>query len=360
MMDASRPQSERAFHGREHERRIQTICLLVLTFIAVGVALYFLRPVLIPFVLAIIFVYCLSPIVEIQMHYLRLRRGIAIFNTIVIGCATLVALWLLIGQSVVAMSQSAGDYEEALVEFMDNVEARLPLTALGIDPGERDLLHTIRDESARRFLPQLITSIRGLLSNGLLIVIFMIFMIAGRHQAPREGPTLRRRIEGHIKRYLITKVLLSAITGTLVGVVLSLLGVQMAFVFGMLAFLLNFIPSIGSVIATLLPIPIIYLDPSLAVSAKIAAVVIPGVLQFVIGSIIEPRVMGGSLGLHPVVILLGLIFFGMIWGIIGMFLATPIVAVTKIVLERSELTAPIAAWLSGRLEAMPMSSERPS
>jgi AI-2 transport protein TqsA len=68
-----------------------------------------------------------------------------------------------------------------------------------------------------------------------------------------------------------------------------------------------------------------------------------------VGNIIEPKIMGESLDHHPVVILLGLIFFGMIWGVIGMILATPIVAVLKIVLERMELTAPVARLLSGRL-----------
>ena len=84
--------------------------------------------------------------------------------------------------------------------------------------------------------------------------------------------------------------------------------------------------------------------------AKILALAIPGALQFAVGSLIEPKIMGESLDLHPVVILLGLIFFGMIWGIVGMILATPIVAVTKIVLDRIDVTAPVGRLLAGKLE----------
>ena len=142
----------------------------------------------------------------------------------------------------------------------------------------------------------------------------------------------------------------SAATGFLVGLVLWLLGVEFAWVFGFLAFLFNFIPNIGSVIATLLPLPVALLDPQMSVTIKVMVVAVPAGIQFIIGNLIQPKVMGQSLDLHPVAVLISLIFFGMIWGVIGMFLATPITAVMKILLERMELTAPVAALLAGRLE----------
>jgi AI-2 transport protein TqsA len=338
----------------QHERRVQTICLLVLTFVAIGMALYFLRPVLIPFVLALIFVYSLSPIVDLQMRYLRLRRSLAIVTSVVIGCALLALLWLIIWQSANDLRASAGDYEQRLRELLESLGGRLPLEAVGINPDEFESILRLPRESTGRILGGLINAITGLLQNGLMVVIFMIFIVAGRkHAIPSIVGGLKWQVEDHIKRYLSTKVLVSAVTGVLVGGILYVFGVNMALVFGVLAFLLNFIPSIGSVIATLLPVPVIVLDPSLSTVAKTLAIVLPGVIQFAVGNIIEPRIMGGSLGLHPVVILLGLMFFGMIWGITGMFLATPIVAVFKIILERSELTAPIAGALAGQIDAQP-------
>ena len=122
--------------------------------------------------------------------------------------------------------------------------------------------------------------------------------------------------------------------------------------FGFLAFLLNFIPNIGSIVATLLPVPVILLSPDLSWPARIAAVVIPTAIQFGIGNLLQPKLMGRSLDLHPVSVLLGLIFFGLIWGVVGMFLATPILGVVKILLERFEFTRSVGALLAGRLDSL--------
>ena len=135
--------------------------------------------------------------------------------------------------------------------------------------------------------------------NGLLVVIFMGFMLAGMVGMPRpEG--LRGNIQSRIQRYVITKVVISAFTGVGVGLILQIIGVPLAFVFGLLAFLLNFIPSIGSIIATALPIPVIMMQEDLSTTATILAVILPGSLQIIIGNLVEPRIMGQSLELHDI------------------------------------------------------------
>jgi AI-2 transport protein TqsA len=159
-------------------------------------------------------------------------------------------------------------------------------------------------------------------------------------------------IESRIKRYILTKALVSALTGVLVGTVLVVLGIDLALVFGLFAFLLNFIPSVGSIVSTLLPLPVVLVSPDVAATTAMLAIALPAVIQFAIGSVIEPKIMGGSLDLHPVAILLALILWGMLWGIIGMLLATPITAVMKILFEKMEHTAPIAELLAGRLDAL--------
>ena len=138
----------------------------------------------------------------------------------------------------------------------------------------------------------------------------------------------------------------------LVGTVLAILGIDLALVFGLLAFLLNFIPSVGSLIATLLPLPVVVVSPDISATTAVLAIAVPGTIQFAIGNVIEPKVMGDALDLHPVVILLALIFWGVLWGIVGMLLATPMTAVMKILFEKIELTAPIADLLAGRLDAL--------
>lgn len=150
------------------------------------------------------------------------------------------------------------------------------------------------------------------------------------------------------------------ITGILVGILFLIFGVDLTFMFVVLTILLNFIPSIGSVIATLLPLPVIMLQ--FGFTAPFYVILIgSGFIQFTIGNVVEPKFMGDSMDLHPVVVLMFLIFWGLVWGIPGMFLAVPITAVLKIVLSRIETTRPFAELLGGRLpdffESIPVVEE---
>ena len=188
----------------------------------------------------------------------------------------------------------------------------------------------------------------GLLGNSVLVLVFLVFLLAGSGGANALSPVWRQ-IASRVERYLITKIALSGITGVLVTVILWLLGVELAVMFGFLAFLLNFIPSIDSIVATLLPLPILLVNPDVSWTTVALAIALPGGVQFAVGSVMEPRIMGDSLQLHPIAILLALIFWGALWGIVGMLLATPMTAVIKILLERSELTQPVSRLLEGRL-----------
>ncbi|MEJ2718649.1 MAG: AI-2E family transporter [Deltaproteobacteria bacterium] len=158
-------------------------------------------------------------------------------------------------------------------------------------------------------------------------------------------------IETGVKRYISTKVLVSGTTGVLVFVILALLGVPYAISFGAFAFLLNFIPTIGSVISTVLPLPILLLTPDITWTTAILAIAVPGAIQLVMGNAVEPKMMGKSLGLHPITVLLALIFWGMIWGFDGMILAVPITAVVKIILEKIEITSSVARLMAGELSS---------
>jgi AI-2 transport protein TqsA len=191
-----------------------------------------------------------------------------------------------------------------------------------------------------------------LISNGLLVLIFMIFMISGKGTYKAPIGSLWWEVETRIKRYVFTMMFTSGVTGLLVGLILEILGVKFGWMFGFLAFMLNFIPNIGSVIATLLPLPVALIDPQLGIVSKVLVLVIPGCIQFTIGNLLQPKMMGESLDLHPVVVLLSLIFFGTIWGIIGMFLAVPITAVLKILLQRFGYTRAIADLIAGKTDVL--------
>ena len=113
-------------------------------------------------------------------------------------------------------------------------------------------------------------------------------------------------------------------------------------------FILNFIPVIGSVIAVLLPLPIAFLqfsDPTLVV----LIIVLPTIVHQIVGNILEPKIFGDSFVLHPITIILSLIFWGMIWGFIGVLLAAPLTAIIRITFERFQTTKQIARLLEGKV-----------
>ena len=119
---------------------------------------------------------------------------------------------------------------------------------------------------------------------------------------------------------------------------------------GLLAILLNFIPSIGSIIAAVLPLPVLLLDEGTSLGAAALVIGILGVIQFSLGNVLEPRIMGKSFHLHPITVMLALILWGILWGVVGMLLAVPITATLRIFLARSERTAAVARLMAGRLD----------
>jgi len=366
-----------------YEQRIQTVCLLILTALGIAGALYAFRSVLIPFVLAVFLTLSLIPAIDIQMKWLHIPRRTAILTTVLFGCAVLALGALFVTKAANQIVDNKDVYGKQLRQglvrvhgFISDWYTRDPNDPdrPAKDPNDPDRpaddsnkpnslfanpneLIRILSDYVRRLLSDTASSIMSLIQNGLLVLIFMIFMIAGKgtHKAP-EG-SLWWEIEIRIKRYIITILVTSGITGILVGLTLSILGVQLGgvklgWMFGFLAFMLNFIPNIGSVIATFLPLPVALIDPELGIISKILVLAIPGTIQFVIGNLLQPKMMGESLDLHPVVVLMSLIFFGTLWGIIGMFLAVPITAVVKIFLQRFGYTRVIADLAAGKTDVL--------
>jgi len=188
----------------------------------------------------------------------------------------------------------------------------------------------------------------GLIGNFFLILIFLMFLLLGQ---AKSGPLpgVLGEINIKVSRYIWTKFSLSLVTAILVGSVLALIGLDLAFMFAVLVFLLNFIPSVGSVISSLLPLPVALLQFGMSWQF-IVIFAVPGLFQFAIGNVLEPKLMGKSLGLHPVTILFFLLFWGAVWGVPGMFLAVPITAILKVVFEQFPGTQPIAKLFAGNPE----------
>ncbi len=331
----------------QQEQRLQTVCLLILTSLAVALALYWLRSAMIPFVLAIFFSFALAPFIDLQVRYLRINNSLAVVVTLVLGFFILTSLAGLVSASVSQLTANAFAYQQQMERIPVYINSML--ASYGIRPPEVFNPATfLRPSTVGGMLMSTTNAVVGVLSQGTLVMIFLCFLLAGRTVGPAPTPGVWGQIEFHIKRYVVTKFATSGATGILVGLVLSILGVDLALVFGLFAFLLNFIPTIGSVIATLLPLPVVLFNPELTTTTATLALVVPATIQFTIGNIIEPKMMGSSLDLHPISILLALVVWGTLWGIVGMLLATPITAVMKILVEKLELTAPMGALMAGR------------
>jgi AI-2 transport protein TqsA len=313
--------------------------------VALAVALIYTRAVMVPFVLALLFSYLVSPIVDAMQTRLRMPRGVSILVALLIVVGIMTLLVMLISVSARGLADSAPIYRERLARMAASVFS--VLDRFNIDLGQDSILEGLGQLPLFSVMRSTAGGVLGFLTSGFLVLVFTIFLLAGRTpNIKRVG--IYREIDTKIRRYIVTKVTTSAITGILVGSLLGILGLDLAFVFGVLAFFLNFIPNVGSIIAVLLPLPLAIVQFDSWVHIGLIAA-LPGAVQLTVGNVVEPKLMGEGLALHPVSILLALVFWGLIWGPVGMLLAAPITAVMAIVLGRFETTRPISNLMAGRL-----------
>jgi len=175
--------------------------------------------------------------------------------------------------------------------------------------------------------------IAGVLNEGAVILLLAIYILLERP----EGSTfsLSNRValimENMVKNYISLKTALSALTGGLTCAFMLLAGVKLAPIWGLLAFLFNYIPNVGSMIAMVVPIPVIFLDPDLSPAMKTCGFLGPAMVQMYVGNFLEPAVFGKSLNLTAISVLLSLVFFAYLWGISGAVLSVPLLGAFKIV-----------------------------
>lgn len=339
---------------RERWQRLQVASLL---FIASSILLaiaYATRDIIVPFVIAVFLNYAISPVVKKLQNSLKIPRLVS--TGLTVASALLIA-GLILFLAVVSLSgafRSLEQYHHRILDLFNESALLLNRWLLPvqvtIDPAT--LAASVRKLPFLSWARSVSSSLLEFFGQTILVALFFVFLVAGtrlkRPVADRPG-SMSYAVNDKIARYLGVKFLTSLVTGVLVGVVLAVLQIDLAVLFGLLAFLLNFIPSIGSIVATILPLPVAFLQYGTGWQF-VLALALPGLIQFVIGSLIEPRIMGESLGLHPVVVLLALLLWGFLWGVPGMLLAVPITAVLKIVFERNEITQPLARVLEGRMQ----------
>ena len=197
------------------------------------------------------------------------------------------------------------------------------------------------------------------LGNLMWVLLFMAFILAERESFTRRlvnqlgkknaDPVMEslQKINDSVQQYLGLKTLVSFLTGALVTIVLTIAGVDFALLWGVLTFVLNFIPTIGSIVATLPPIAITLFQSGSIGKTLIIAVLLLAI-QFAVGNVLEPKLMGRGLNLSPLVVLFSLIFWGWLWGIPGMLLSVPLTAAIRIAMEQIDATKTVAVLISSK------------
>ena len=199
------------------------------------------------------------------------------------------------------------------------------------------------------------------LSNGLLVLLLVGFMLMEAAGVPRglarvlaaetDGSDRMRRAALGVQQYLRVKTATSLATGVLLGFWTAALGVDFAVLWGLLAFLLNYIPNLGSIVATAPPVlvALVQAGPGRALAVLAGFVVV----NMLLGNVLEPYITGRRMRLSPLVVVLSLVFWGWVWGPVGMVLAVPVTMTARIVLEQSPEWRWLAVLIAGREVAPP-------
>ena len=332
--------------------RVPKALVVAASFVVVIAGLRAGVTLLIPLLLSAFLATVLYPLVA-WMEARRVPSGIAVLLTTLLVVAAFTGPGLIVQEATRTFAASAPEYragiERSLMPWLERLrlsEAAGPDWISLVDPSAvLDLVRTLS------------SGVASLLGNTFIVLLTTAFMLL-------EAGNLRRRIPvalglstgqvaemekllADVHHYLRIKALVSLGTGLAIWLWLLLLGVEFPILWGLLAFSLNFIPTFGSLMAALPPalLALVRLGPT----GMVLVLVGFAVVNLVLGGVLEPRIMGRRLGLSPLAVLLSLIFWGWVWGPVGLILSLPLTMVVKIGLEHSQVQWP-ALLLGGPIE----------
>ena len=338
------------------QRVALTVFIVVVVFYLLNLGQALLLPLVIAGAVAYLINILAHTISSFSFRGVSVPKWLAMVLAVAVIIFSISTLIRLVTENVATVIKLAPGYQA-------NLEARI-LSAYNLfgfkeSPSLRDILNQI---DFRSYLQNFGGTVRALVSSTGIIIVYLIFLLREQrtfHAKIRALATRRiqqedifeliEQINRDIRTYIGIKVLTSSVTGLLSYVVLRLVGVDFASFWAVLIFLLNFIPTIGSIIATAFP-AILALVQFETTRPFVITIIVLTSIQFCIGSLLEPRLMGRSLNLSPIVILLSLGLWGSIWGIPGMFLCVPITVILMIICGYFPETRPLAIVLSGNGE----------
>ena len=318
-------------------RLLLTLSCLIIVIAGLKYASSFLVPIVVALFLSLL---CAPPMKRLQRHGIAPWLSLIIVGT---GATIVVALFVLVvGRSINQFQASVGEYQARLDQLVQG--ALTWLQSHGVDVNPETLSKRLNSAEVFELFATVATGLLSALSGMFLIVLTMVFMLLEANQLPWKLRAAKGDPKAdlsefseavtRINKYIAIKTWISAGTGVCVSVFTFALGVDFPLLWGLVAFLFNFVPNIGSVIAAVPAVlmALVQFGPGRAGAVAAGYVVI----NLVIGNAIEPKVMGQRLGLSTLVVFLSLLFWEWIWGPVGMLLSVPLTVVVKILLEHDD------------------------
>jgi len=336
------------------DNKVATVSLVIIVAFLIGVVLRLAKPVLFPFFLAIFLSFILYPALDFLIR-IKIPRTIAIIFILLFTFFILYLLGSLFYSTGRTFAAGFSEYGEKMNSILTSIFTKLDLPQLKISTidwlGEFDL------DRIGKILSSALGPFFSFVSNLFLVLIFLVFILAGRgrlkqkvkkyldKERAQKANIIINNVDKQVQKYLVIKTIVSFFTGVFAFVALVLFGVDFAIIFGFLTFLLNYIPNIGSFIATAFPVTIAIFQFETLWPAFWILVILT-TIQILMANLVEPRLMGHGLGLSPLVVLFVLFFWGWLWGLPGMILAVPITAIIKITFSNIPGMQFVAAFMS--------------
>jgi predicted PurR-regulated permease PerM len=320
-------------------------------FVIVVSGLKMASSMVVPFLLAVFIAMIVSPL----LAWLKQRRvpgSIAILLIISLILSVGLILGAVIGSSVESFRQDIPAYSAKLAVMSEAIQQGLVQRGIAIDAEQWQ--SSFDPSAVMRWVGSALASFGNVMTNSVLILLTVIFILAentsfgdklrmarGDQNTPAWLAEFSRSIHG----YLAIKAAISAVTGVLIYLWLTILGVDYAVLWGLIAFLLNFVPTVGSFIAAVPAVLLALVQLGLGSAGLTLCGFV--VVNFLMGSAIEPRWMGKGLNLSPLVVFVSLVFWGWVLGPVGMLLSIPLTIMVKIALGANKGTQWISIMLGG-------------
>ncbi len=322
---------------------INNICLMILAGTAATGILVYTKAMLMPFVIALFISMVAGTLAEKMKQKWKLPYVLGLVLSFAAFLAIITLSVLFISSSIESFIAGADIYSERLGDTIDWF--LLSAQKYGVNMNAEFVADTVSKLPVFNVVKSLGGTLVSILTNLMLITLFLIFIFMGK--AAEDKPSLVGNIQRQISFYLIVKIFVSLLAAGFTWIVLTSVKAELASMLAVLTFVLNFIPNIGPFISTMLPMPVLFLQYGLDWHILLALILLTAI-HFVIGNSLETKWLGKGMDLDPIIVIASLLFWALVWGIMGALLAVPLTAIIKMALERNETTKPLADLLAGK------------